>query len=138
MKKCISVCLGLMLVACMTVPTVESIVTDGGEVIPGGIGSMIGADGVTLTAVDGTWTTYLAPDGRKEVFIKPRNDRQTLSWRFKDDGAFCEEMYETRSEKCNDDGVVLVKRANEVFSIFTDGKMGKYPFKITGGNTNNY
>ena len=33
---------------------------------------------------------------------------------------------------------VLVKRANGNYSIFTNGEMGKYPFKVANGNPNNY
>jgi len=47
-------------------------------------------------------------------------------------------MYDQEEEKCDDDGVVLLKGANGVYSTFTKGKLDKYPFRVASGNTNNY
>lgn len=138
MKSATALFIGIMLAGCASVPTVETMVAEGGEIIVGGVGSLIGDDGVTLTAVDGTWTSYLAPDGKKEVSIKPLNARETLSWRVNDDGIYCEVMFKSRSELCFGDDAVLVKSAGGVFSQFRDGKKGKYPFKVTSGNTNGF
>jgi len=137
MKRIFTMCVGLLLTACVSTPTVDSMVADGAQVITGGIGSLVGEDGVTLTAVDNTWIAYLAPDGKKEISIKPLSVRDTLAWRRRDDGTFCEQMYNQSEEKC-DDQVVLVKRANGVYSTFTDGKLDKYPFTAASGNTSNF
>lgn len=136
MKLVTALFMGIMLSACASVPTVETMVAEGGEIVVGGVGSLIGEDGATLTAVDGTWISYLAPDGKKEVSIKPLNARETLSWRFNENGIYCEVMFKSRSELCFGDDTVLVKSASGVFSQFRDGKKGKYPFKVTSGNTN--
>ena len=138
MKTVTALFMGIMLTACVSIPTVETMVADGGEVVVGGVGSLIGDDGVTLTAVDGTWVSYLAADGKKEVSIKSLNARETLSWRFNEEGIYCEIMFQSRNELCFGDEAVLVKTADGIFSQFRDGKKGKYPFTVTSGNTNGF
>ncbi len=138
MKYMQVLCLTVLFTACANTPTVETMLAEGGEVIVGGVGSLIGDDGVTLTATDGTWTSYFAPDGKKVIYIKPLNVQETLSWHFKDDGTFCEVMFKPRREACDVDSVVLVKSADGVFSRFKNGKKGKYPFKAVSGNANGF
>lgn len=138
MYKTIIVALSALLTACATSPSVDSMVEKGGEVVEGGVGSLIGDDGVTLTAVDRSWNAYLAPDGKKEIFIKSKNLRETLSWRRKEDGTFCEVMYRPRAEQCHDESQVLVKNAKGVYIMFINGEKNQYPFKAKSGNTYSY
>jgi len=44
MNRIVILCMGATLTACASNPTVDSIVSEGGEIIPGGIGSMVGSD----------------------------------------------------------------------------------------------
>lgn len=138
MKLITTICFGLIMTSCASAPTVDSMVADGGEVIENGFDSFIGSEGVTLTAVDGTWAAYFSPDGKKESFIKPLNARQSLTWRRKDDGTFCEMMYRPRKELCYDNENILVKSKDGLYSVFSGGVKGKYPFRIANGNTNNF
>jgi len=135
MKIVGSIAILVCLSGCVTAPSVDSIVEDGGKVVSGGIGELVGDGDVTLEATDGTWSTYFSPDGEKRIHIKPLNVRETLSWRKNDDGIFCEEMYKPRAEECDREGKVVVMRSNGVVSVFTDGKIGKYPFKVQSGNS---
>jgi len=134
MKVVSAIAILFFLGGCATTPTVESMVEDGGKVVSGGIGELIGDGDVTLQAADGTWSSYFSTDGEKRLFIKPTNVRETLTWRKNDDGVFCEEMYSTRAEECDREGKVVVMRANGVVSVFTNGEIGKYPFKVLSGN----
>ncbi len=136
-SKVFALSLALFMASCASVPTVDSLVDDGGQVVEGGIGSLIGDEGVTLAAVDGTWYSYLAPDGRKESFIKPLNARETLSWRFNEDGKFCEMQFRPRTEVCDSESRILVKTSKNTYHVFTDGEISKYPFKAIPGNANN-
>lgn len=130
---------GLVLLAgCMSTPTVDSIVAEGGEVVAGGLGTVISDEGTTLTGVDNTWTVFFAPDGRKELLIKPTKKRETLSWRREDNGAFCEVLSSTKEETCYGENVVFVKDSKGVYSMFTDGVKGKYPFTVQMGNPNDF
>lgn len=127
----------LVLISCASVPTVETLTAEGGQVVEGGVGSLIGDDGVTLNGVDKTWSVFLSPDGVKKVFIKPNNSRQTLSWRRKDDGTYCEMMADSSGERCDSESFVIVKDSSGTHYAFTDGKVGKYPFTVTPGNPGN-
>jgi len=138
MKMFVALGVGALLVACASTPTVDSIVTEGGKIIEGGFGSLVSEEGTTITGVDDSWTAYFSPDGRKELLIKPKNKRETLSWRKKEDGTFCEILSRTKKEQCYDNNVILVQDVDGVYSRFTDGEKGKYPFFVRNGNTNGF
>lgn len=138
MYKIVTLGAVVLLVGCVSTPTVDSIVAAGGEVVEGGLGSLVSDEGTTLTGVDNDWTVFFAPDGRKELLIKPTKSKQTLTWRTEDDGTFCEVLSETKKETCYGENVVFVKDSSGVYSRFTDGVKSKYPFTVQKGNPNGF
>lgn len=128
-------------VACLAISgcaskSIDSLVADGGRIVQGGLGELVGEGNVTFTAVDGTWSNYFTTDGIKRAYVKPLDEQKTLEWRVRDDGIFCQQLFSSEKEQCDDEGDrVVVMRADGVVSVFTNGKIGKYPFKVSEGDT---
>ncbi len=125
----------LLIASCATAPvapTIEDLIADGGEVVS--IHDLIGDTGVTYVGADESWFNYLGVDGRKVVKITKTGQLKELAWRVNDSGQFCQQMFATEKEEC--DNIVLI-RDREGMYISYDKRKNKpgSPFTIILGNS---
>jgi len=119
--------------ACTTTPSksIEELVADGGEVIE--FMDLIGKSGVTFVALNDGWFNYLGPDGRKVVKINKTGEIKHLAWRVNEDDHFCQQMFATEIESC-DDHVVIKAKDGTYVSYNKSGNKSRFPFTIVAGN----
>lgn len=127
----------LFLGACASVPYTEKVLSDGGTLVKGDFGSLVGESGTTAVGVEGKWQAFYGKDGRKVVRIIHSNEISEMTWRVNDLGHFCEVQMSSRKEHCYGDDYQMVKTKDGVYSRVENGKKGKYPFRIEEGNTKN-
>lgn len=127
----------VLLGACATVspPTsLEDVIAAGGEVVDHQ--TLIGTEGVTFKATNGNWYNYLGPDGRKVVKTNSTGETKALTWRVNDAGQFCQQMFATGKEAC--DNLVLVKDKTGVYTSYNkENKKPGATFTVTAGNAQN-
>lgn len=127
----------ILIVSCATTPTVselDSAISDGGNVVSPI--DLIGDSGVTYIAQDGAWFNYLSADGKKVVKLNDTGLIKELTWRVSDTGEFCQEMFATEKEEC--DNTIILEIEDGVFNSFNkdDGVSGS-PFEVARGNSEN-
>ena len=123
-----------LLTACATAPTTPSIdelTSAGGEIVD--VRELIGDTGVTFVATNGDWFNYLGPDGRKVAHIKKTGVLKELTWRVNDSDQFCQQMFATEEEAC--DNLVLIRDKDGIYNSYNkeNNKPGS-PFTIVSGN----
>lgn len=133
-KSLLMVSTTVALAACATTETVKSIddvVAEGGVIVEPI--DLIGETGVTFVSTDGGWYNYLGTDGRKVVKITESGLVKNLTWRVNDEGQFCQQMFSTEKESCNNN--VLIKFEDGTYNSYNkeNNKPGN-PFTIVEGN----
>lgn len=120
--------------ACATTPTaatVDEIIAEGGEVVNSR--ELIGETGVTFVSTNGSWFNYLGEDGRKVVKITKSGLTKELTWRVNNAGQFCQQMFSTEKEEC--DNLVLIKNKDGIYNSYNkDNNKPGSPFTIVSGN----
>jgi hypothetical protein len=114
-----------------TAQTIDGIVADGGEIVDPR--DLIGDTGITYVDIDNAWVNYLGPDGRKVVKVEANGVLKRLTWRTNDAGEFCQQMFSTEKEACNN--LIIVKDKGGTYNSYNkaDGKLGAR-FTIVEGN----
>jgi hypothetical protein len=112
-------------------PTIDELIAQGGEVIS--FTDLIGDAGVTFVSTEGDWFNYLGADGRKVVKINKTGQLKELTWRVNDSGQFCQQMFSTEKEAC--DNNVIIKDKEGIYNSYNkaNSKPGS-PFIIMSGN----
>lgn len=124
-----------VLTSCATtppVPTIDDLVKDGGEVVS--FIDLIGDTGVTFVSTDGGWFNYLGVDGRKVVKINSTGEIKELTWRVNDSNQFCQQMFSSEKEEC--DNNVVIKDKDGIYNSYNkaNNKPG-VSFTIVSGNS---
>ena len=127
----------LSIASCSTTPSINTLdkkYEETGEVVNSL--ELIGETGVTFVSTDGAWFNYLGADGRKVVKINESGLIKELTWRVNNDGQFCQQMFRTEQEEC--DNLVLIKDDEGIFNSYNkkDNKPGS-PFTVVSGNPEN-
>jgi len=88
-------------------------------------------------AVNGNWFNYMGADGRKVVKVVKSGLIKELTWRVNDEGEFCQQMFATGKEAC--DNTILVKDKDGVFNSYNKdmGNKPGTPFTVVSGNAEN-
>lgn len=127
-----------MITSCATtpsVPTMDDLIAKGGEVV--NIPELIGTTGITFVGTDGGWSNYFGVDGRKVVKINKTGLIKELTWRVNDSGEFCQQMFSTEKEAC--DNVFIIRDKDGIYNSYEkeNNKPG-FPFTAISGNPENF
>lgn len=116
------------------VPTIDDLIAEGGEIV--NLPGLIGDAGVTFVAEGGGWFNYLGADGRKVVKINETGLVKELTWRVSDTGQFCQQMFSTEKEEC--DNNVVIKDKDGIYNSYNKANnMPGSPFTVVAGNLEN-